>query len=52
MLVIPKLDKFNKLNNIVGVEASLWTELIPNENILFFMLYPRIITYAEISWIK
>jgi hexosaminidase len=35
---------------IVGVEASLWTELIRSEAYFEFMLYPRLAAVAEVAW--
>jgi hypothetical protein len=45
-----QLRQFSYLKNIVGIEASLWSEMVANENILFFMLYPRIFFYANVAW--
>lgn len=35
---------------ILGVEAPLWTENITNRSALDYMIYPRILSYAEIGW--
>jgi len=36
--------------NILGVEAPLWTETITNIDELEYMLFPRLPGYAEIGW--
>jgi hexosaminidase len=35
---------------ILGVEASLWTELVRSESYFEFMLYPRLAAVAEVAW--
>lgn len=35
---------------ILGVEAPLWTETITEEKAMDYMIYPRILGYAEIGW--
>ena len=35
---------------ILGVEAPLWTETIDNTKAMDFMIYPRLLGYAEIGW--
>ncbi len=36
--------------NIIGIEAPLWTETITNMNEMEYMVFPRLIGYAEIGW--
>ncbi|MDP4223419.1 MAG: family 20 glycosylhydrolase [Bacteroidota bacterium] len=36
--------------NIIGVEAALWTETITNMNDIEYMVFPRLPGYAEIGW--
>ncbi len=36
--------------NIVGIEAPLWTETIKNMNDIEYMVFPRLPGYAEIGW--
>ena len=36
--------------NILGIEAPLWTETITNMDEIEYMVFPRLIGYAEISW--
>lgn len=39
-----------KRENIVGVEAPLWTETIVTMDDIEYMLFPRLPGYAEIAW--
>jgi hexosaminidase len=43
--VLPDLDE----DNILGVEAALWTELIHSEADLDAMLWPRLARFAEVA---
>ena len=36
--------------NILGIEAPLWTETVENVEDMDFMLFPRLLGYAEIAW--
>jgi len=36
--------------NILGIEAALWTETITNMDEIEFMVFPRLPGYAEIGW--
>ena len=36
--------------DIIGVEAPLWTETVTNLKDIDFMLFPRLLGYAEIGW--
>jgi hexosaminidase len=36
--------------NILGIEAPLWTETVTNMNELEYMAFPRLPGYAEIGW--
>jgi hexosaminidase len=36
--------------NILGVEAALWTETVTNMNEIEYMVFPRLPGYAEIGW--
>jgi len=36
--------------NILGIEAPLWTETITSMDEIEYMVFPRLIGYAEISW--
>ena len=35
---------------LLGVQGNVWTEYIPTEEHLEYMLYPRIIALAEVGW--
>ncbi|MES2016056.1 MAG: beta-N-acetylhexosaminidase [Pseudomonadota bacterium] len=35
---------------ILGIEASMWTEFVRSEEYLEFMLYPRMAAVAEVAW--
>ena len=36
--------------NILGVEAALWSETVANMNEIEYMVFPRLPGYAEIGW--
>lgn len=38
-------------NQVIGLQANLWSECIPNMNKLEFMLVPRICALAEHAWL-
>jgi hexosaminidase len=44
--LIPGVGK----ENILGVEAALWTETITNLDEMQYMVFPRLPGYAEIGW--
>lgn len=35
---------------VLGIESPLWTETIGNEKAMDYMIYPRLLGYAEIGW--
>jgi hexosaminidase len=37
-------------DDILGIEAPLWTETITNMDELEYMVFPRLPGYAEIGW--
>jgi hexosaminidase len=39
-----------KKDNIIGIEAPLWTETITNMDDIEYMVFPRLPGYAEIGW--
>jgi len=41
----PEQQKF-----IIGVQANLWTEYIPTELKVEYMMYPRLLALSEIAW--
>lgn len=36
--------------DILGIEAPLWTETINNSKAMDYMIYPRLIGHAEVGW--
>lgn len=36
--------------NVIGVQANIWTEYIPTENRLEYMIFPRMLALAEVGW--
>lgn len=38
--------------NIIGVECPLWTETVTNLDELEYLVFPRLLGYAEIGWSK
>ena len=44
--LVPNLDA----QQIIGLEAPLWTETIEDFDDITYMAFPRIIGYAEIGW--
>lgn len=47
---LPNSAKEAKANQILGVQANLWTETIENTNRLDYMIFPRITALAEVAW--
>ncbi|MGL5380386.1 family 20 glycosylhydrolase [Clostridium sp.] len=41
---------FSPKELILGIEAPLWTETIEGQNQMDYMIYPRLLGYAEIGW--
>lgn len=35
---------------IIGVQANLWTEYIPTDKKVEYMLYPRLLALSEVAW--
>jgi len=44
--LVPEIGK----DNILGIEAPLWSETITNMNEIEYMFFPRLPGYAEIGW--
>jgi hexosaminidase len=40
----------NERQNIIGVEAPLWTEFVPNRARLDYQTFPRLLAVAETGW--
>lgn len=58
-LPIEKIYQFNPIlnglsveqqANVVGIQANLWTEYIPTQAHLEYMLMPRLMAIAELAW--
>ncbi|APQ17566.1 beta-N-acetylhexosaminidase [Maribacter hydrothermalis] len=47
---IPKSFDENMSNQILGLEAGIWTEFIDNQKRLEYMTYPRLFAVAEKGW--
>ena len=48
--LIPEGTKVDAVDNILGAEFPLWTELVPNARQADKMLFPRLAVGAEIAW--
>lgn len=46
----PILKGVTKKDNIIGIEAPVWTEYIKNENKLQEKIYPRLAAISEAGW--
>lgn len=47
---IPSEIAEDKRKHILGAQGSVWTEHAPNETIIEYQLYPRILALAEMTW--
>jgi hexosaminidase len=47
---VPNTLSANDIENIWGVQGCLWTEYIPTEEHAEYMLYPRMLAFAEVAW--
>jgi len=47
---LPKGATQPEASRLMGVEACLWTEYVPNVKRLEYMVFPRIAALAEIAW--
>lgn len=45
------IDEISK-ENVLGIEAPLWSETISNMDEVEYLLFPRLLGYAEIGWSK
>ncbi|MGQ7870987.1 beta-N-acetylhexosaminidase [Sunxiuqinia sp. sy24] len=45
-----KLEKEIGRDNILGIEAPLWTETVTNRADMEYLVFPRLAGYAEIGW--
>jgi len=46
----PEFKGIIDTNNILGIEATIWTEYIANNDLLEFQLFPRLAAVSEIAW--
>jgi len=46
---LPQLD-FTGRQNVLGVEAPIWTEYVENFDRMSYMCFPRLIAVAESGW--
>ena len=47
---IPKAIDTDKAGHVLGLQAQLWSEYIPNPRHLEYMAYPRAAALAEVGW--
>jgi hexosaminidase len=47
---IPKELNAEESKYILGAQANLWTEYIPNEKQVEYMVFPRILAMSEVTW--
>jgi hexosaminidase len=47
---IPKELNAEELKYILGAQANLWTEYIPTEKQVEYMVFPRILAMSEVTW--
>ncbi|KAL4222217.1 hypothetical protein ACF0H5_018255 [Mactra antiquata] len=45
-----RCPRIKKLDNIVGLEACVWSETIRTEGQLHSMIFPRVLAFAERAW--
>lgn len=39
-----------QMKHIIGVQANLWTEFVPDEAHVEYMTFPRLLALAEVAW--
>jgi hexosaminidase len=37
-------------SNVIGVEADMWSETLPNMSDVDYMMFPRLLALAEVAW--
>jgi hexosaminidase len=47
---IPKELPKDKHKHIIGGEANMWTEHVPNDSVLDSKVFPRVLAMAEVLW--
>ncbi|MFA6722807.1 MAG: family 20 glycosylhydrolase, partial [Bacilli bacterium] len=46
----PLGKKIKNTANVLGIEAPLWTEWVPDRSKIDFQIFPRLAAVAEIAW--
>lgn len=47
---VPAVLTASEAKHILGVQANLWTEYIPNEQQVEYMIFPRLLALSEVAW--
>jgi len=47
---IPKNLPLDKQNNVLGLEAPLWTEFVDDIGRISYQIFPRLVAIAEVGW--
>jgi hexosaminidase len=47
---IPKALSVSEANFVIGAQANVWTEYMPDFNHVMYMVYPRAIALSEVLW--
>ncbi|MHB9055552.1 MAG: glycoside hydrolase family 20 protein [Paludibacteraceae bacterium] len=47
---VPKTLTEQEVRHFLGVQSNLWTEYIPTEAQVEYMLYPRVLALSEVAW--
>jgi hexosaminidase len=46
----PATLSISEQSKVIGAQANVWTEYIPNASHLWYMVYPRALALAELCW--
>lgn len=47
---VPDTLTVEEAKHILGVQSNLWTEYVPDEKHVEYMLFPRVLALSEIAW--
>lgn len=47
---VPEELTADEAKHILGPQANLWAEYIPNESHMEYMIYPRLLALSEVAW--
>ncbi len=47
---LQKVYSYNPVAGVQGVQANVWTEYMPTADHAEYMMYPRVLALAEVSW--